>query len=203
MAIKCLSFSGRVQLLSSVIIGTINFWISTFILPKGCIKKIESLCSRFLWSGNIENLKVAKVSWSTVCLPKAEGGLGLRRFSVWNRALCFRFIWLLFSTSDSLWVAWQRFYHLGNQSFWEVQQTNQDSWTWKQLLKLRKEALSFVKAVLGDGKVISFWYDVWTLMGQLITYMGLTGPISLRVPINAKFADTCSPNGWKLASPRS
>lgn len=53
-SVKLLSFAGRLQLLKTVIFGTVNFWTSAFILPKGCIKEIESLCSRFLWSGNIE-----------------------------------------------------------------------------------------------------------------------------------------------------
>lgn len=41
---KALSYAGRRQLISSVIHGKNNFWISVFILPKGCIKKLESLC---------------------------------------------------------------------------------------------------------------------------------------------------------------
>lgn len=45
---KLLSFSGRLKLLKTVIFGIVTFWISAFILPKGCIKSIESLCSRFL-----------------------------------------------------------------------------------------------------------------------------------------------------------
>lgn len=35
-AIKALSFAGRLLLLNTVIAGTVNFWISTFVLPKGC-----------------------------------------------------------------------------------------------------------------------------------------------------------------------
>ncbi|KAG7588504.1 Zinc finger CCHC-type superfamily [Arabidopsis suecica] len=89
-AVKTLSFVGRLQLLGSVISGVVNFWISTFILPQGCIKKIESLCSRFLWKGNIDMSNGVKVSWASVCLPKDEGGLGLRRYAVWNKALCLR-----------------------------------------------------------------------------------------------------------------
>lgn len=37
---RVLTFAGRRQLLSSVIYGSINFWTSSFILPKNCIKKI-------------------------------------------------------------------------------------------------------------------------------------------------------------------
>ncbi|KAG7559344.1 ABC transporter type 1 transmembrane domain superfamily [Arabidopsis thaliana x Arabidopsis arenosa] len=81
-AAKTLSFAGRVQLIASVIYGTINFWMSTFLLPKGCIKRIESLCSSFLWSGTTQIHSKAKVAWSTVCLPKNEGGLGLRNLLI-------------------------------------------------------------------------------------------------------------------------
>lgn len=52
-SVKKLSYAGRAQLISSDIYGTINFWTSAFVLPKGCIKQIQSLCSRFLWTGNI------------------------------------------------------------------------------------------------------------------------------------------------------
>ncbi|KAG2281507.1 hypothetical protein Bca4012_049979 [Brassica carinata] len=47
-AVKMLSYAGRLQLISTVINGTVNFWMTTFLLPKGCLKKIESMCSRFL-----------------------------------------------------------------------------------------------------------------------------------------------------------
>lgn len=101
-AIKTLSFAGRLLLLNIVIAGTINFWISTFMLPKGCLKRIDLLCSRFLWSGNIGSFMSAKIAWKTCCLPTSEGGLGLRNFTVWNRALLLRFVWLLVSGSKSL-----------------------------------------------------------------------------------------------------
>lgn len=37
-AVKTLYFAGRTQLIASVISGTVTFWISAFVLPKGCIK---------------------------------------------------------------------------------------------------------------------------------------------------------------------
>lgn len=116
--VKSLSFAGQAQLIASVISGTVNFWISTFMLPHGCIKKIESLCSKFLWNGNIDGNGMAKVAWSMVCLPKNEGGLGLHRFTAWNTCLCLRFIWLLFSNSGSLWVVWHTLHsNLSTTSF--------------------------------------------------------------------------------------
>lgn len=58
--VKCMSFAGRAHLISSVIYGTIIFWTSTIFLPQGCLKRIESLCSPFLWSGSIDGCRGAK-----------------------------------------------------------------------------------------------------------------------------------------------
>lgn len=174
------------------------------MLPKGCIKKIESLCSRFLWSGNIENHNKAKVGWPSVCLPKSEGGLGLRRFSVWNTTLCLRLIWLIFSNSGSLWVAWQHYHHrLTAVSFWDAQVKSSDSWLWKSLLKLRGLAQRFIRCTLGIGSKVWFWHDHWTPLGPLLLLFGESGPRSLRIPLNAKVSEACNNIGWRLASPRS
>lgn len=60
------------------------------------------MCNRFLWSGDIQKCCAAKVSWQSCCLPKTEGGLGLRDFGVWNKTLNLKFIWLLFASTTSL-----------------------------------------------------------------------------------------------------
>lgn len=127
-SVKLLSFASRLQLLKTVIFGTVSFWTSAIMLPKGCMKNIEALCSRFLWSGNIDKRSIAKVAWSTVCLPKEEGGLGLRSFLTWNQVLCLKFIWILLSKGPSLWADWHRSRHLLEKSFWCIEPSNSDSW---------------------------------------------------------------------------
>ncbi|CAA0406061.1 unnamed protein product [Arabidopsis thaliana] len=82
---KHLSFAGRLQLISSVIHSLTNFWMSAFRLPSACTKEIDSLCSAFLWSGPELSSKKAKISWSEVCIPKEEGGLGLRSLKEVNK----------------------------------------------------------------------------------------------------------------------
>lgn len=202
-SVKILSFSGRLQLIKTVIFGLVSFWLSVFLLPKGCIKTIESLSSRFLWSGNLKKKGIAKIAWTTVCLPKEEGGLGLRSFTVWNKVLCLRFIWLLLSKSPSLWVDWHWSTHLVGQSFWTITASPADSWAWTKLLDLRPLALQFCKSRLGNGLTASFWYDKWTPMGQLIEYIGQAGPRSLRIRKNAVVADAIEETNWLLPHPRS
>lgn len=200
---KLFSFAGRLQLLKTVIFGMVNFWMSAFLLPKGCIKSIESLCIRFLWSGNTDKKGIAKLAWTTVCLPKIEGGLGLRNLSTWNQVLCLKFIWILLSKTPSLWADWHWSIHLQNKSFWAVEVSVNDSWAWKKLLDLRPLAINFCKVKLGNGKTASFWYDVWTPLGQLINYIGPNGPRALRIRKDAKVADAIIEGSWTLPHPRS
>ncbi|XP_019094392.1 PREDICTED: uncharacterized protein LOC109129866 [Camelina sativa] len=202
-ATKSLSFTGRLQLISTVIFGSINFWMSTFLLPKGCIQKIESLCAKFLWSGNIDEVKGAKVAWETVCLPKTEGGLGLRRLTEWNKTLNLRLIWSLFKPGNSLWSAWNHQHHIRNSTFWAVTSTNKDSASWKTLLSLRPLAAKFIKCRVGNGRRASFWYDNWTSLGPLINRIGDHGDRSLRIPLLAKVADAILNEEWKLPLTRS
>lgn len=42
---------------------------------------IEQKLNRFLWCGQ-DSKGRAKVAWDKVCVPKKEGGLGLRRLEV-------------------------------------------------------------------------------------------------------------------------
>lgn len=208
-AVRSLSFAGRLQLLASVITGCVVFWITTFKLPSGCIKEIESLCSRFLWSGGIENHHKAKVAWSTVCLPKAEGGLGLRRFTQWNTTLSLKLVWRLFSNGGSLWVEWHRLHNLkvslsdNISTFWTIKEKANDSWNWKCLLRLRPLAERFLRCDIGNGLTASFWRDNWTPFGPLLKHLGDAGPTRLRIPLHATVADAANGNSWDLPMTRS
>ena len=85
-----LSFAGRLQLISSVLYNIQTYWCTMFIIPKyTCSKifffwiiacsKIEQIFGGFLWSSKDVNARKAKVGWKFLCLPKEEGGLGLRQ----------------------------------------------------------------------------------------------------------------------------
>nr|GEW31422.1 hypothetical protein [Tanacetum cinerariifolium] len=75
---KSLSFSGRLQLCNSVISSMHAYWASVLMIPTGILLDIEQLMRGFLWcNGDLKRGK-AKVAWNTICLPKCEGGLGIR-----------------------------------------------------------------------------------------------------------------------------
>jgi hypothetical protein len=103
---KNLSYVGKLQLLSSVLYSLQVYWTGIFILPKKILKAIEQKFNCFLWNGKCEGAAKAKVSWSDLCFPKKEGGLGLKKLEVWNQSSMLRHIWSLFAKSGSIWVAW-------------------------------------------------------------------------------------------------
>ncbi|GJV67855.1 putative reverse transcriptase domain-containing protein [Tanacetum coccineum] len=63
-------------------------------------------CHGFLWcNGELKRGK-AKVVWNDICLPKSEGGLGIRSLELFNIALMTTHIWNIVSNKESLWVCW-------------------------------------------------------------------------------------------------
>lgn len=56
------------------------------ILVRTC-DRIGQICNRFLWMSMEEKKRIALVNWSKVCMPKSQGGLGIRRLQLFNMAL--------------------------------------------------------------------------------------------------------------------
>lgn len=71
---RSLSFAGKLQLIKSVISSVINFWCTTFILPKVCLEEIESLCNAFLWSGSPNNKPRQKLLGKICVYPQVKVG---------------------------------------------------------------------------------------------------------------------------------
>lgn len=182
---RALFFAGRLQLIKTVITSTVNFWSSAFLLPKGCLDTIESMYSAFLWSGSPTITYKEKVSWEDVCNPKEEGGLGLRRLRDTGRVFALKLIWLLFTQTESLWVAWTKEYLLKDSSYRDVREGTLGSWAWRKLLKMRSLALDHMRHDVKDGRSTFFWLDNWMGTCRLLDAVGEVGIVTLGVPRSA------------------
>ena len=200
---KTLSFAGRLQLIKSVIASMVNFWSQAFILPAKCLDKIESMCSAFLWSGSPTQTHKAKVSWDDLCVPKEEGGLGIRKLRETNRVFALKLIWRLFTQPTSLWVSWVKHYLLKYNSFWDVRDDTKGSWIWRKLLKLRDVAYEFLRFDIQDGNNCHFWFDDWLGQGKLIDITGPTGTTYLGIRRHAKVSDAVTLEEWSIRGSRS
>ena len=122
-----------------------------------CIKILAGVCAsldqiqrNFLWGGNNENRKLALVKWSSICTPKAHGGLGIRDTRSMNKALLAKRRWQLCSKSDSLWSNILKAKYLINGILLQAEKKNDSSYTWKSILS----AQDCVKKGVIDQKLV-------------------------------------------------
>lgn len=201
---KTLSFSGRLVLIKTVIAGITTFWCSSFVLPKACVVKIDSMCSTFLWRGDVDGKNNARVAWSTVVKTKEQGGLGVKDLQTWNKACCLRLIWLLFFRPDSVWVSWFKEVVLNGSvsNYWTTKPSQKFSWLSNKLLKLRSVAYPLIHLRVGNGECSRFWFDNWSPFESLHEYLD-GGRTRLGVPTGATLASLHTNGVWNLPAART
>ncbi|GJX93922.1 hypothetical protein Tco_0348508 [Tanacetum coccineum] len=160
---KSLSATRRLQLVQSVISSMHVYWASVFILPYRILLDIEQLMRGFVWCQGSMRRGRAKVAWDVVCLPKKEGGLGLRKLEMFNKALMTSHVWDLLLHKESLWIKWIHSYKLRGRNFWDVPFRGNMTWGWRKILQLRPILLEFIWYRIGDGSKISMWFDRWCI----------------------------------------
>ncbi|KAF3782126.1 putative ribonuclease H protein [Nymphaea thermarum] len=83
-----LSYSGRLCLIKHNLQSLPVFWMQSVRLPRATIQKLEASMARFLWADNpIGTHKYRWKAWSTLCRPKEEGGVGLKKLEAMNDSL--------------------------------------------------------------------------------------------------------------------
>ncbi|GJZ33072.1 RNA-directed DNA polymerase, eukaryota, reverse transcriptase zinc-binding domain protein [Tanacetum coccineum] len=164
---KALSYSGRLQLIASVLSSMQVYWASVFLLPKNVIYDINKLLKGFLWCQGELTKGKAKVSWDSICKPKELGGLGIKDLKLWNEVLLVKQLWNVISKKNTLWVKWVISENLKGKNIWEANAKVNSSVGWKEILKLRDKIRKHVLWKIGDGNSVNAWYDNWNTAGPL------------------------------------
>nr|GEU83343.1 hypothetical protein [Tanacetum cinerariifolium] len=193
---KSLSAAGRLQLAQSIL-GSMHFyWASVFILPTRVLHDIEKIIRGFLWcQGNMKKGR-ANVAWEVVCLPKDEGGLGLRQLDHFNKALMVTHIWKLLSLKESLWVQWIHSYKLQGRNFWDVSVRGNMSWGWRKILQIRPFIREFIRYKIGDGSSISLWFDNGCDHSPLAAVITPRDVFRVGLELSLKLRDVVQNNVW-------
>ncbi|PPR85759.1 hypothetical protein GOBAR_AA34933 [Gossypium barbadense] len=125
--------TGKAQLVQAMWFHIKNYWAWHFLLPKQAIKLVNQMCMRFLWKGQNEKVKVARVTWEQICKPKNGGGLILKDLASWNRHVG-RHVMQLPLVQNSSW-GWKKLMCLINQARgWPLQgQRYQVSKVWQEI----------------------------------------------------------------------
>lgn len=146
---KFLSYAGRVQLIIAVLSSIQTYWCRIFVLPKKIMKEVDAIMRTFLWSGASMRRATAKVAWSDVCTPKAEGGLGIPNMVVANRAYMTKHVWNLAKKKDTLWVKSCHTCIIKEECCWDSKCNPFATCTWRKILMLRDMICPFIKMLWG------------------------------------------------------
>ncbi|GJX32686.1 reverse transcriptase zinc-binding domain-containing protein, partial [Tanacetum coccineum] len=126
---------------------------------------------QFLWCHGSSTKGKSTLAWETVCLPKREGGLGIRRLNCFNSALMSSHIWKLLTLKESLWVKWVHEYKIKDRNFWDIPLRGNMSWGWRKILSLRPSIRKFIRSKLGNGMNTSLWFDTWSVLEPIASFV--------------------------------
>ncbi|XP_042505477.1 uncharacterized protein LOC122082041 [Macadamia integrifolia] len=112
----------------------------------------------FIWSGDPETAKGVTVSWDSICKPKQEGGLGIRRLRDVNKALLCKQVWNIRHSSSALSsIINARFLKKNG----ELKKGYKSSTIWPGLRRMWSLVSSKERWVVGNGVSINCWKDRW------------------------------------------
>ena len=102
---KCLYLSkwGRLILVKSTLFSLPTYYLSLFVIPVAVADRLECIQRKFLWGSSKECFKYPLVAWEKVCLPIVWGGLGIRKFVHFNKALLGKWLWRFGREGTHLW----------------------------------------------------------------------------------------------------
>lgn len=164
---KYLPYAGRLQLIKAVMNNLTIYWISCFLLLLWTTYEINRLCRNFLWTRPDCTTSHALIGWEDMCVLFDEGGLGIRDLATTNKAAILRHLWNVVSDKNTLWVSWIKKYMIRNRCFWQVRLPCECSWSWRGILKGRRDASFIARKIIGDGKSTFIWLEPWTDRGAL------------------------------------
>ena len=81
-----LSKAGRMVLIQSHLEALPAHTMQCFQLPQTVLKQLDSINRDFFWKSTTTDKGMKMITWDKVCMPKARGGLGLRKAEAINKA---------------------------------------------------------------------------------------------------------------------
>ena len=149
---KLLSTGGRFVLVNAVLGGLTVYFMSSHLLPKTVIAKLDARRRAFLWTGDDScNGSQCLLNWESVCTSKACGGLGIKKLEDQNHCLLLKFVHKLHDPSPLPWKNW-----LLNQLG-----ATDDSFLRTLVLAELPRYRSLTMVSVGNGQHTSFWQDKW------------------------------------------
>jgi hypothetical protein len=167
-----LNIASRLVLLKSVLQALPTYLFTALAAPKKVIKAIRSLQRNFLWSGHQPNKKWALVNWDKLCLPKSQGGLGLRDPGKLNQVMGAKIWWRWLKNPAAAWAQlWKQKYapHIPEDQVIRLNNHIQGSNIWNTAWQNRTLVQHHAFWEVRDGGSALFWTDSWQQLKPLET----------------------------------
>ena len=185
-----LSMAGRICLVQSVIQGAFVHSMMIYRWPLTLLKKLESRIRNFVFTGDILKRSSICVSWKRCCVPKSEGGLGLRSLVVANRAYLSRLCWDIMNRREPYMEVFLSRFFTHEQIRRYVQST-----VWFGFKDCYPALLHNSRWLVGSDSHIRFWLDNW--LGYCIAdRVGI--PLHLRHHFDFHIADYVVDGDWDI-----
>lgn len=102
---KTLLMAGRLILVKVVATTIPSFAMQMVLLPKYMLDKIDKRIRDFLWGHKLEKAHHLPLkAWDSICSPKGEGGLGIKKMEDINLALVTKLSWQLATPNHKTWT---------------------------------------------------------------------------------------------------
>jgi hypothetical protein len=156
-----LTYAGKLQLVNSVLSSLPTFTMCSVSVPVTVHEYVDRARRNCMWRKLDSNAKSKPlVAWRKCTRPKRKGGLGIINLRSQNVALFIKHLDKFYNKRDIPWVnlIWNTYYSNG-----EVPHASKDeeSFWWKDLLKLRDMFRGIATCRVGDGTTVLFWSNVW------------------------------------------
>nr|KYP70239.1 Putative ribonuclease H protein At1g65750 family [Cajanus cajan] len=159
---KSLSFAGRLTLTKSFLTALPSYTMQTVWLPRNICDDIDKKNRQFLWGDTSHNKKVHTVSWSVICQPKNQGGLGIRNMRDMNMAFMMKNCWSMITEKDKLWVqVLSSKYGCLDGILPRIEKKQKISNLWRGICEAWNLVKMHIRWIVGDGAFIKFWFDRW------------------------------------------
>ena len=139
-----LSIYGKINIVKTLALSKLVFICSVMETPRDFAKEVDKITFDFIW-----NHKPAKIKKTTLIMPKHTGGLGMRDFSIFDKALKLNWVKRLCSNSEAPWQHIPKLL-LAGVGGTELFKCNYDY----KLLDLDKNLPEFYK------QIIHYWQDI-------------------------------------------
>ncbi|XP_020696497.2 uncharacterized protein LOC110109654 [Dendrobium catenatum] len=188
-----LSLAGRFQYLKHTIFNILAYWIRSTIIPKGCSKVINSMCSKFLYHGDIHKKKLHVISWKNTCLPKHCGGLGLPTIESLYYGFGCSLIWRFYNSKSYLFKWWKAKYI----SFWNSEIKKKGIF-WNFICGVAAKLPDSFHFSLNDNCSLTFFWEPWCFGSSIADRLKMENLDHLIYPHNLAMNSVLKNGIWLL-----